>query len=270
MAIITISRGSYSRGKEIAEKVASYLGYTCLSREVILDASEHFNIPEIKLTKAIHDAPSIFDRIRHGKQVYIAYIQAALTRQVKKDNTVYHGLAGHLLLKGISHVLKVRIIADLSIRIKEESLLYDVSEQEALSLIQKNDQERRNWTQKLYGVDPWDSSLYDLVICINKFTVDNAVDMICRAAGLDQFKATKASLQKMEDLSLACAVKATLMEQQMDIAVTSEYGNVIIYTRAGGRNLQKIEQKAEKLGREIEGIRNIEVHAGIHYPEDTI
>jgi hypothetical protein len=39
MAIITISRGSYSKGKEVAEKVAEHLGYECLSREVILDAS---------------------------------------------------------------------------------------------------------------------------------------------------------------------------------------------------------------------------------------
>ena len=36
MAVITISRGSYSRGKEIAEKVAAKLGYTCISRDLLL------------------------------------------------------------------------------------------------------------------------------------------------------------------------------------------------------------------------------------------
>ncbi len=38
MSIISISRGSYSRGKEVAEKVASKLGYECLSRYILLDA----------------------------------------------------------------------------------------------------------------------------------------------------------------------------------------------------------------------------------------
>ena len=111
MAIVTISRGSYSKGKEIAEKVADRLGYECVAREALLEASEHFDIPETKLVRAVHDAPSILDRFAHGKEKYVAYIQAALTRHVQKGNVVYHGLAGHFLLQGISHVLKVRISA---------------------------------------------------------------------------------------------------------------------------------------------------------------
>jgi hypothetical protein len=59
MSIITISRGSYSYGREVAEKVARRLGYSCISREAIVGASEEFNIPEIKLTRALHDTPSI-------------------------------------------------------------------------------------------------------------------------------------------------------------------------------------------------------------------
>jgi hypothetical protein len=35
MAIITISRGCFSHGQEIAEKVARRLEYECLSREVL-------------------------------------------------------------------------------------------------------------------------------------------------------------------------------------------------------------------------------------------
>ena len=61
MSIITISRGSYSRGKEVAETLARELGYECVSREIILEASEQFNIPEIQLVHAIEDAPSILN-----------------------------------------------------------------------------------------------------------------------------------------------------------------------------------------------------------------
>jgi len=38
MAIITISRCSYSRGKEITEKVAEALGYESIDRETIIEA----------------------------------------------------------------------------------------------------------------------------------------------------------------------------------------------------------------------------------------
>ena len=95
MAIITVSRGSYSKGRELAEKVAQRLGYECISREVLLEASKEFNIPEIKLVRAIHDAPSILDRFVYGKEKYVAFIQAAICRHLKNDNVVYCGLAGH-------------------------------------------------------------------------------------------------------------------------------------------------------------------------------
>ena len=45
MAIITISRGSYFRGKEVAEKLAQKLGYACISREILLEASAGIQYP---------------------------------------------------------------------------------------------------------------------------------------------------------------------------------------------------------------------------------
>jgi len=270
MAVITISRGSFSKGKEVAEKVAGRLNYDCISREVLLEASKRFNIPEMQLSRAIHDAPSILDRFQHSKQAYIAYIRSALTQKVKKDNIVYHGLAGHILLKGVPHVLKVRITARLEDRIAAEMKRESIGESEARSLLLKDDQERRRWTKNLYNADPWDSSLYDLVIRIYKLSVDDAVDMICQTAGREPFRTTDSSRHMMDDLALACQVKAALIDQIHDIAVTSEYGNVIIYTKTQERLGQSLKKKVKTLEKEIEGINNLEVHAGLPYPDNAV
>ena len=74
MSIITINRGSYSRGKEVAEKLALKLGYECISRDILLEASDEFNIPEIKLIRALHDPATVLERFRHGKDRYISYL----------------------------------------------------------------------------------------------------------------------------------------------------------------------------------------------------
>lgn len=65
MAIITISRGCFSHGQEIAERVAAMLNYDCLSQEILIGASQCFSIPEKKLMESIHDSPGIFERITH-------------------------------------------------------------------------------------------------------------------------------------------------------------------------------------------------------------
>ena len=139
MAIITISRGSYSKGKEVAESVAARLGYTCVSRDVLLEASDRFHIPEVKLVRAIHDAPSILDRFNRDKRVFIAYIRSALTCLAAKDNLVYHGLAGHLMLKGIPHVLKVRINAHIEDRVAAEMKREELTAEKARVLLQQDD-----------------------------------------------------------------------------------------------------------------------------------
>jgi hypothetical protein len=95
MSIITISRGSYSCGKEVAEKVSHALGYECISRDIILETSEQFNIPEIKLIRAIHDSPSILDRFTSGKERYISFFRASPT----SPRTQMHQGGGYPLLK---------------------------------------------------------------------------------------------------------------------------------------------------------------------------
>ena len=85
MSIITISRGSYSRGVEIAEIVAEKIGYQCLDRDILIEASKDFNIPEVKLIQALEDPLSFFERFGKMKKIYIDYIQAALINNLRAD-----------------------------------------------------------------------------------------------------------------------------------------------------------------------------------------
>lgn len=260
MAIITISRGSYSRGKEVAEKVAQKLGYECIARETILEASEQFSIPEIKLVRAIHDAPSILDRFVYGKEKFIAYIQAALLRHVRKDNVVYHGLAGHFLLTGISHVLKVRIISDMNDRVELEMERENIGKKEALRILMKDDQERRKWSKYLYGIDTWDPSLYDIILHIKRLTADDVVDTICHAVGLPHFQTTAQSQKALEDHLLASEVKAVLVDLKPDIDVSANDGIVLVSTKVHISQEEHLVHEIRELGERIPGVKKINVN----------
>ena len=259
MAIITISRGSYSKGREIAEKVAQELGYECIARKVLLEAKEEFNVPEIKLVRAIHDAPSILNSFSYGKEKYITFIQAEILNHFKKDNIVSHGLAGHFFIKGICHALKVRIIADLEDRVRLEMEREGISRKEALSILQKDDEERRKWSEHLYGIDTWDSINYDLVIHIHKLTVIDAVDMICHAARLEQFQATPESQRAIDDLALAAQTKAVLIDVKADLRVSAKDGTVLIKTEAAILQSEALAQKIEEIAKTVPGVREARV-----------
>ncbi len=257
MAIITISRGSYSNGKAVAEKVAQKLGYQCYAREVILEASKEFNIPELKLVKAVHDAPSILERFSYGKEKFIAYFQAALLRHLQRDNVVYHGLAGHFYVKGVSHVLKVRIIADMKDRIQIVMDREKISYESAQALIKKDDLERSKWSRHLYGIETSDPILYDLVILVRKMTVDDAAEVICHAAGLETFKTTFESQKAMEDLVLASEVETTLIEIKPDIEVFVRDGIVTLGTSAQILKDPDLVRELERIVRRVPGVKDV-------------
>ncbi len=257
-------------GKAVAELVADRLGYECLSRDVLLEASDQFNIPEISLKRAIGDAPSILERFTHGSRGYVAYIQAALTRHLCRDNIVYHGLAGSVLLRTVPHVLKVRIIADLDLRVSIVMQRDGLTHHEAVGMIKKLDRERHKWTKSLYGVDPADPGLHDLMLSIPKYEVADAADLICRSAEMPQFKTTSDSKQEMLDLALACEVKAALLQKHLEVSVGSHFGNVLVYYDGSERHHRTLKAELDALERSVSGINNVEVHAGVSPPDDAV
>jgi cytidylate kinase len=208
MSVIVISKGSYSHGGEVAKKVAQRLGFDCISRDILLNTSKKFNIPELRLIRAIEDAPSFLEKYTFGREKYIKYIKAAILNALAKGNIIYHGFAGHFFVGDISHVLKVRIIADMKERIAYMMKRENVSRENAVQLVKKVDEERTKWSLKLYGIDTWDTRLYDLVINIGKITLDHAVDLICQTVQQKAFQPTAESRKQIAKLAREALLEA--------------------------------------------------------------
>jgi cytidylate kinase len=260
MGVITISRGSYSKGKETAEKLAENLGYECISRDILLEASAHFNISEVKLVRAIHDAPSFFERFKHGKEKYVLFIREAFLEHIQRDNVVYHGLAGHFFIKGISSILKVRIIANIEDRVKEEMRREKISEKEARYILKKDDEERRKWSMYLYGIDTNDSSLYDVVLHIDNLKVNDAVETLAHMARRPCFQTTPESRMKINDFHLAAKAHAALFDMFPSTEVTCKNAVAFVKIETALSLEEKVTGKIKNILKEIDGIEEVRVH----------
>jgi cytidylate kinase len=254
MSIITVSRGSYSRGREVAEKLAQRLGHQCVSREVMLEASEQFNIPETDLVRAVTDALSILERFTYGKEQYIAYVRTAVLKHARKDNVVYHGFAGHFFLREVPTVLKVRIIADLEARVREAMRRDNTTADEARLIIVKDDEERRKWGLQLYGVDTWDSDNYDMVLNTATMTVDDAVDLVFHNVQRPCFQMTPGSQRILDNLALAAQVQAALVEDFPTADVSAKEGSVFIGLKGPVSQAKKLTARARSIVDAIEEV----------------
>jgi cytidylate kinase len=266
MPIVTISRGSYTKGREVAEKLGQKMGYNVISREVLLSTSKEYNIPEIKLKKALHDAPSVLERFSYGKEKYLAFIRANILEHMVQDNTIYHGLAGHAFVQGVGHELDIRIRASIEDRIqryreyikKEEGK--DISEEDARYWLRKDDEERHKWSIHVTGIDPCDPSHYDVIYNASKFSVDDIVDSIAHFLNLPYMQATPESQKRIEQLMKAAQVKAAIVYDLPKADVTVKDDVAYINFKADLTDEGKIVSLAKEKASTIEGIKEVNVY----------
>jgi len=211
MSIITISRGTASGGQALAERVAAKLGWPCLSNEVIVEAAKRYGVPEPEMVKIFEKAPSFWEKMIASRRVYFTFVQAAMCEYAQRGELVYHGHAGHELLPGISHVLKVRLVAPLEYRIRavmERDPRLD--RKRAMRYINQVDAERTSRMRYLFDVDWRDPHLYDLVLNLHKLTLETACDLVIQAVQWEAFQPTAASRQALDHLALASRIRAAL------------------------------------------------------------
>lgn len=210
MPIITLSRGSFSGGKELAQCVAEDLGYRLISREVLIRAAREYGVALDKLEHALTNKPGLRERIGLERVHFLAYIQATLCEEVKDDNVVYHGNAGHLLLQGVPHVIRVRVTANREFRVRKAMEIAHIDERRAVKRIAQRDAERADWTRFLYNINWLDPALYDLVVNFDHITPDTGCKIVCLAARQPQFQSNPEAEQILADLALATQVRATI------------------------------------------------------------
>lgn len=233
MSVITISRGSFSGGKTLAECLAAKLGYRCVDREVIVERAAANGVSQEELLDALEKPPTFLERLQHKKYLYLALIQAALCEEVRTGQAVYHGNAGHLLLRGGPHILRVRIIAPLEFRVKMAQDRLKLSRAEVLAYIERMDQNRRKWTQYLYGVDWGDPANYDVVLNLEAIDICEACDTVATLARQRCFDFSPCCQAAMDDLALSSRIRAELAldsaTSHLEVTVEAKDGAVTVH-----------------------------------------
>jgi cytidylate kinase len=264
MSIITISRGSYAGGRALAEWLSDKLGYPCLGREELLRyAAKEYGILEAELTDALNSAPPAWQQVPGKRFAYVKCVTAALLDHATEGQLIYHGHVGHLLLSGISHVCRVRVVADIEYRIKAAMVHTDSSREKALAYIRRVDEDRSRWAQLLYGVDWQDPVQYHAVVNLSLCSLETAAEAIMRLAEMDEFKPSSESSKRFEDLRLSCRVWAAVARNPQTrgagIQVEADDGAVVISGKAGS---VKATELIPEIARKVEGVKTVRCEAG--------
>jgi len=264
MAIITISRGTKSGGLKLAESLSERLGYRCISREVIMEGAKKYNIMEEDLFQRIDESPGLWQKFTRQHQRYLIFFQCALLVAVKQDNIIYHGYGGQLFLRGIKHVLKVRLDAPIDERARIGMQEFGMSYDEAREYIAKVDEQRSRWARFAYGEQWRDPVLYDMCFCTRNLPIGSISDIIAMVVGREEFKTTEKSAQQLSDLSLACEVRAAFAadDNLWNLPVTVDADHGVVTLRGMVKN-EKLRDTIVELASQVKGVKSCTVNLGL-------
>src|SRR5437773_493650 len=111
MSIVTVSHAAFTGGSEIAQKTALNLNYRSVNREVLIEASQRYGIPEAKFTEVWETEGHWWERWLESQRLDRITLQAAMCELAEGGRIGYHGRAGQELFRGVRHAMEVLISA---------------------------------------------------------------------------------------------------------------------------------------------------------------
>ena len=229
MSIITLSHEAFGDGRAVAERVAAILGYRCISREVLVKASQCYGISEAKLFEVLEEKPHHWwEQWLESRGVYRIALQAAACELAQEGNIVYHGRAGQEFFPGIRHVLNVFLDTPTESRIKQVMARNGLAEEAAKKYLEELDKIRARRTRELFKIDWRDPTRYDLVLNTAKTTVETAAQLIAEVSQREEYRQTVKSMQAMKDLTITTRVEAVLIA-----CLHLDTSNLKVETRCG-------------------------------------
>jgi cytidylate kinase len=260
MAIIVVSHQMGAGGPEIGMALGQRLGYRYVDQELLLDAARRYGLAEEKLSHLDESKPTLFERFDAETRMHITVLQTTLLEFAELDNAVFMRGGGQWLLRGVPHVLRVRIIAPFEQRVKQwirrvaEMTGETPNQRAAAEFVRRDDTEKAGRMRYLYEVDIADPMLYELTVNTEKLRQDAVVEMLESAVRRPELTTIDGGRRLVAARALASRVQVALAThpetRRYRITVEAHDGVVAL------EGTSALDEAAE-VARSVPGVRDV-------------
>ena len=272
MSIITIFSGSFCNENPLIEAVISRTGYKLITdNDVVAEAGRLSGMEESKIVRAFSARASVFNKFTNEKERSIAFLKLAVADMIPDDNILVTCFSGQLIPQTVSHTLRVCLIASLNHRVQAASKELGQSEKEAAKLVQRREEDCSVWIDQFFNQsDPWDASLYDIVIPADKMTPADAAALIADNAAKDVVKATESSRRALADFRLAARTEVALAREGHNVEVNAKNGDITLVINKHVLMLGRLQDELKSIAEQIPGVTSVETKVGKGFHKSDI
>jgi len=268
MSAISIFSASHCRGDDLAARAARDLDSDLIDTPTLIGmAAQLHSFPQEKLERLVQGTTTFFDTVGHSQEKGTAYLRSALSEALLREKVVLLGPAGLMLPRRLTHILRVGLAANVPYRLRQAAK-GGLSSREARDRLQQDDTELARWSERFRHLPPWDESLHDIMIPMDKTSVEQALAMIKENMGKPALIRTAGAEQALEDFALAARVNVVLAEEGYDVDVACENGRLTVSINKYVLRLKRLEKELVSRAGSVEGVSGVETRLGHNFMKD--
>lgn len=263
MPVIAMTREMGSGGREVAQRVADKLRLTLVLHHMVEhDIAEHLHVRESAVHHLLEGGATLLDRLQTGGKRLAHYTAEEILDLANQGNVLIRGWGACVVLREVSHVVRVRVCAPMEVREQAVMERSDVKYRSAARReIERNDAAHRRALHNVYGFDREDPMLYDLVLNTERNSAETCAKLVCDLAESPEFRETDASRTLLNDKALEAHVRIKLRERfgvgtgVSSLEAKADGGRIVL---TGMAIHSALVEDASKLAGEVSGVKEVQ------------
>jgi cytidylate kinase len=162
----------YKGGREeLAQALARETNWPVLSREELQEQAKQKGIRVGRLEVSMIKRPSASEKLAREKNMYLAFLTSILCEKALQGNLIYYGRAGHMLLPGVGHRMRVGLTAPRDIRVQRTAKSLQMTREQAESYLTQLDEDIAKWIRYVHHAAGHDPDQFDISFNLETMSV---------------------------------------------------------------------------------------------------
>lgn len=269
MKIITFLFAQYCNEQKILDDFKNLTGMKVISDGDIVEiASKKSGMEPKKFYNVFAGETSIFNKFTHDKEKAMAWLKLTVSEIIQEGEMIISGYAAQLLPRSITHILTICVTAPRKFRL-EQAKKDGKSDSDFEKEIEESDSSQAQWILNIHGKkDPWDSSLYDILLPADKYSLEDISDILKKSE--EALKPSKASLTIQKDYAFAAKIELKLIKEGHFVDVYANNGDITLEINKNVLFLSKLEQELKEIVEKIDGVKSVETKVGKDFHKSDV
>ena len=260
MSSISIFPCSLTNAEKIVQKLNDNLQLEVYTDDdLIADVNKKYGYEVEDLHDLMFQKTSVFNKFTLQKEKAASTFRVVLADQLSKaDGRLFYGLHSLLIPKEVTEVLRVVVVDTIQNRV-ERGVRGGIERKKAKSEVRQHDVSAFSWADFLFGKEPYDRSLYDLVIPVNERSYEEIAEEILKFYRKTSILRTTESQQAVSNMKIAAEVEHTLLLHGHKVPVVVDRNKAVITVKERIIDWNDVAGQITHFAQEVEGVDSVEI-----------